>query len=49
VSDETYIGALRSALRTFRTLATMLGRLDQEIEDSWDAQDVERAMYLEQV
>jgi len=49
MSDDTYIAALRSALRTFRTLATMLGRLDQEIEESWNAHDVEWALVLQQI
>ena len=47
--DETYIDALRAALRTFRTLATKLGRLDQELEESWDAHDVEWALVLQQI
>jgi uncharacterized membrane protein YcjF (UPF0283 family) len=49
MSDDTYIGALRGALRTFRTAATVFGRLDREIEAAWDAHDVERAVYLEEV
>ena len=47
--DNSYIGALRGALRTFRTLATMFGRLDQEIEEAWAAHDVEQALYLEKI
>ena len=47
--DETYIGALRGALRTFRTLATMFGRLDRELEEAWAAHDVEQALYLEKI
>ena len=47
--DDSYIGALRGALRTFRTLATMFGRLDQEIEEAWAAHDVEQALYLEKI
>jgi len=49
VSDETYIGALRGALRTLRTIATMLGRLDEELQESWDAHNVEWALALEQI
>ena len=47
--DDSYIGALRGALRTFRTLATMFGRLDREIEEAWDSHDVEQALYLEKI
>ena len=47
--DETYIDALRASLRTFRTLATKLGRLDREIEEAWNAHDVEWALTLHQI
>jgi len=47
--DDPYIGALRGALRTFRTLTTMFGRLDREIEEAWDSHDVEWALSLEQL
>lgn len=49
MSDDSYIGALRGALRTFRTLATMFGRLDRELEEAWNSQDVEWALALEQI
>ena len=47
--DDTYVSAVRGALRIFRTAVTMLGRLDREIEAAWEAHNVERALYLEQV
>jgi len=49
VGEETYIGALKASLRTFRTAASMFGRLDREIEEAWDSGNVEWALSLEKL
>lgn len=49
VPDETYMDALRHALKTFITAATLLGQVDQRIEEACNARDVEKALYWEQL
>ena len=49
VPDETYMDVLRDALKTFVTLATLLGQVDQRIEEACNAHDVDKALYWEQL
>lgn len=49
VPDETHMDALRHALETFITAATLLGQVDQRIEEACNAHDVDKALYWEQL
>ena len=49
VPDETYMDALRHALKTFITAPTLLGQVDQRTEEACNAHDVEKALYWEQL
>ena len=49
VPDETHMDALWHALKTFITAATLLGQVDQRIEEACNAHDVDKALYWEQL
>jgi hypothetical protein len=49
MGDDTYMGALREALKTFRTTATEFGYLENRMKEARDCQDDKESQYWEEV